>query len=123
MKILLFGAGRSSLYFIEYLLKQCEKYTWELSIADVHFDNLSLSIRSNPKLTLVELNIEDHRLREQLIHAHDFVVSLLPVQFHFTIASDCLKFSKPFANASYITDELKSLEPEILSKGLLFQMR
>jgi saccharopine dehydrogenase (NADP+, L-glutamate forming) len=45
---------------------------------------------------------------------------MLPAQFHKTIAQDCIDYSKPFANASYVTDSLRELEPEIVAKGLLF---
>lgn len=120
MKILLFGAGRSSIYFIEYILEQCKVNNWKLSIADFQFDQLPEHVAENPRLLLVNLDISKEKDRQKLISSHDFVVSMLPARFHIIIAKDCVKFSKSFANASYVTDELKALEPEILSKGLLF---
>ena len=120
MSILLFGAGRSSLYFIEYILNVCHKHSWMLSIADVHFDNLPEQIQIDQHIRLEKTNIEDSSAREQLVQRHDFIVSLLPVKFHILIANDCIQFGKPFANASYVTDELKSLEPQIIKKNLLF---
>ncbi len=119
-KILLFGAGRSSIFLIEYLLKSCNRFNWVMTIADQNTDHLPSSILDNPFLTIVNINIFDKVQLNELINLHDFVISMLPASFHITIASECIVCKKPFANASYVTDELKALEPEIIREGLLF---
>lgn len=120
MKILLFGAGRSALFFVEYILHHSTTFNWKLSIADFNFNNIDEKLKQHPNLSLVQSDINDVAKRETLITAHDMVVSLLPAHLHILIAKDCLTFNKPFANASYVTDELRSLEPELLKKNLLF---
>jgi len=119
-KILLFGAGRSSVFLIEYLLKACKAYHWTLTISDQNTDHLSSSILENSFQTIVNIDITDTVQLNSHILKHDFIISMLPATFHIIIATECLKCNKAFANASYVTDELKSLEKDIISKGLLF---
>ena len=118
--VLLFGAGRSSIFLIEYLLRCCSQYDWRLTIAEKYIDHLSESILSDPNLKILEVNIEDSEEVTKLVNDHDFVISMLPASYHILIAKECLNCGKPFANASYVTEELKELEPELIQKGFLF---
>src|SRR5258706_3997756 len=45
---------------------------------------------------------------------------MLPPALHFLVAKDCLKFSKHLLTASYVDEQIKSLQNEIEKKGLLF---
>lgn len=119
-KILLFGAGRSSIFLIEYLLKACKDYNWTLTIADQNTDHILASIAQNNYLKLINIDILNEEQLHNAINHHDFVISMLPAAFHLTIARESVNCGKAFANASYVTDELKTLENDILKKGLLF---
>jgi UDP-N-acetylmuramoylalanine-D-glutamate ligase len=44
-KILVLGAGRSSIYLIEYLLKHAEKNGWQVTIADLHAASAQQTVR------------------------------------------------------------------------------
>ncbi|MEP7318973.1 MAG: saccharopine dehydrogenase C-terminal domain-containing protein [Panacibacter sp.] len=48
------------------------------------------------------------------------VISMMPHSLHYLIALDCIEFGKHLLTASYVSDEIKQLEPAINSKKLLF---
>ena len=48
------------------------------------------------------------------------VISLLPAALHIHIAKLCLLHNKNMGTASYISDEMKGLNQEAISKGLIF---
>ncbi|MCC6689836.1 MAG: saccharopine dehydrogenase, partial [Saprospiraceae bacterium] len=48
MKILLFGAGRSALFFVEYILHHSTTFNWKLSIADFNFNNIDEKLKQHP---------------------------------------------------------------------------
>ena len=45
---------------------------------------------------------------------------MLPARLHFPIAQDCLDAGVSMVTASYISDEMKSLDLKVKEKGLLF---
>jgi len=45
---------------------------------------------------------------------------MLPARFHISIAKVCLKLAKHLVTASYVNDEMRALDEEAKSKGLVF---
>lgn len=119
-KILLFGAGKSATSLIDYLGRIGEEKNWKLQVCDA---DLSLAQSKTAPFSNAEafsFDITDNAKRQQLIAAADIVISMLPPALHFTVAKDCVAFSKNLLTASYIDANVASLVDEIEAKGLLF---
>lgn len=119
-KILIIGAGRSSSSLIDYLLSNAKTYSWQITIADTN----KLAVESKISLykdvaSAVAFDVHDVTLRESLIKAADFVVSMLPAMMHGEVARDCVRLGKHLATASYVSQEMKDLDKEARSKNLL----
>ena len=118
--ILILGAGRSSTTLINYLIKAAEEHGWMVTVADTDLD-IALSKTEHSKNALgVQLDVNDVAKRQDLIRDKNIVVSLLPAFLHPIVAKDCLEFSKHLVTASYLNEDIRSMEQEALAKGLLF---
>lgn len=119
-KILLFGAGKSATALIKYLGKECEIQGWKFSVCDTNELIIKEKIKSYPAAEAVVVNVlNDDERAAQVKHA-GLVISLLPPSLHFLVAKDCVRFGKNLLTASYVDDQIKSLEEEIKQKGLFF---
>ena len=119
-RILLFGAGKSSTCLIDYLVTKLKKNDWYLVVCDADLSLASSKTGSSENTEAVSINVEDEDERQKLIHPADIVISMLPPSLHFLIAKDCLHFSKNLLTASYVDENIRSLEKEIREKKLLF---
>ncbi len=119
--VLIFGAGRSSGYLIEYLAQQASVLNIKIVVADQNFNWAKAKVEFLPSCsaTTVEPTTDNDGF-EKLVANATLVVSLLPVYLHLTVAKACLKYHKPMFTASYQTPEMDCLQEEIASKGLLF---
>jgi len=115
-KVLVFGAGRSSWFFINYMAQYCQKHNILLTVVDQSVQHVA----QWPSITALSIDIHDEVTRRSLVNDHDLVVSLLPVAFHTFVIQDCLALGKHFANASYASDELKQLNEAAKQAGLMF---
>ncbi len=118
--ILVLGAGKSATCLIEYLIKESYSNKWELTVADGNIELAKSKLGNAPAGKAVGVNIENSNERRALIEKADVVVSLLPPHLHSLVAKDCVVAGKHLLTASYVDDELKSLEPEIKKRKLIF---
>ena len=118
--ILLFGAGKSATVLIHYLLSEAESNNWIITVADANLDLILEKTQSHPKSKAVLSDINDEEKRRELISSADIVISMMPPALHILIAKDCIQFSKSLLTASYIDDQLKSMDEAIKEKGLIF---
>lgn len=118
-KILLLGAGRSSVYLIDYLLEN-SKGKWELSIGDVSLEAAQAKLGNRPYGKAMALDVTDAPALSQAIAGSDLVISLLPPALHILAAHVCLAHHKHLVTASYVSPEIKALDQEAKAKGLLF---
>ncbi|PSR53352.1 saccharopine dehydrogenase [Adhaeribacter arboris] len=121
-QILLLGAGRSSVYLIDYLIEQAPSLNWRITIADLQTHHLQKQVEQFPFVLLVDFNIH---IQEQLtvqVGQADLIISLLPAAFHLVVAQTCLDLGKHFLTASYVSPEIKALHEAAQQKGLLFLM-
>lgn len=119
-KILLFGAGKSATVLINYLLSNAKNGDWQLIIVDGNLELTREKIGDSIYGQAVSFDINDEEKRSEYIRDCDIVISLLPPALHFQIAKDCVKHSKHFLMASYVDDNLRSLQEDIKNKNLLF---
>ncbi len=119
-KILLIGSGKSTSSLMAYLKDHAEKENLEVSIVD---KNLSLArkvVGNDKHFNLKTVDIFDDTVRGELIKDTDLVISMLPARFHLPVARDAVKYGKHMVTASYISDELKALNEQVVAKNLVF---
>ncbi|MHA4810632.1 saccharopine dehydrogenase C-terminal domain-containing protein [Flavitalea flava] len=119
-KILLFGAGKSATCLISYLVKETAIHGWELQVADSNLSLAQSKIGSAPQAKAVAIQVENDRQRDHLVKEADIVISLLPPTLHFLVARSCIQWGKNLLTASYLDENIKSLESSIKAKGLFF---
>lgn len=118
--ILVVGAGRSSSALISYLLKQSIPNNWTITVGDISKQMAAERMAGQGSGCAIEFNIEDEQSSCKAIASADVVISLLPAHLHIKAAKICLDENKHFFTASYVSDEMKTLDAEAKSKSLLF---
>ncbi|MBT8319218.1 MAG: saccharopine dehydrogenase NADP-binding domain-containing protein, partial [Gramella sp.] len=119
-EILIVGAGKSTSVLINYLLEQAENEDLFLRIGDLNIENAKKACQNHTRCEAFELDVFKSESREPAVKKADIIISMLPARFHIEVAKDCLKYGKPMVTASYISDEMKALDPEVKAKGLVF---
>jgi len=118
-KILLIGAGRSTSSLVQYLLFNAEKENWFLTIADQSKDLASESADNHKNAKAIAFDVNNDEERERLIDENDLIISMLPAHLHMSVANDCIKYKKHLATASYVSEEMKALDSEAKSAGIV----
>jgi saccharopine dehydrogenase-like NADP-dependent oxidoreductase len=119
-KILVLGAGRSSSACISYLIKNESVNDWQITVGDFSESAAQDRIGSSSGARAILFDIENKETSRAAISQADVVISLIPAGFHPLVARLCLMEKKHLLTASYVSDEMKSLDAEARSKGLLF---
>ncbi|HSI70695.1 MAG TPA: saccharopine dehydrogenase family protein [Gillisia sp.] len=119
-QILVIGAGKSTSVLISYLLKNAEKENIILTIADKEEAQAKRISGNHPRAKALGLDIFNTESREAAIKNADLVISMLPARFHIEVAKDCVRFEKNLVTASYVSKEMKELDPMVKEKGLIF---
>jgi saccharopine dehydrogenase-like NADP-dependent oxidoreductase len=118
--IVIFGAGKSSTFLIEYLVKQLPDNNWRLTVLDANVQAAQNKIGNSPNAVAAAINVENINERNHWVESADIVISLLPPSFHYLIALACIQFNKNLLTASYVDHKMEGLRHEIEKKGLLF---
>lgn len=118
--ILVFGAGKSSGALIAFLTTRAQRHHWQILLAD---ENLSLArekAAGSPFISAIHLDVFDEASRASLVRQAELVISMLPPSLHFLVAQSCVSAGRHLLTASYVDEKIRSLEPDIQHKGLLF---
>jgi saccharopine dehydrogenase (NADP+, L-glutamate forming) len=118
--ILLFGSGKSSIYLIEFLRRECVVNDWLLTIADSNPAGLDSMQPHMERVTGIRLDVSNDSARRRLVNTADVVISLLPPLLHYLVATDCLEYGKHLLTASYIDKQVGALAREVKDRGILF---
>ena len=118
--ILVVGAGKSTSVLISYLLNKSIEEDLFITIGDIDLQLANKIAGNHPRCKALLLNVFEKENREDAISKADIVISMLPARFHMEVARDCIKFSKNLVTASYVSKEMKALDGEVKSKGLIF---
>ena len=118
--IVLFGAGKSATVLIEYLKEIATENIWQVIVADNNLETAQAKVGEHALVKAVSVNIENADERKELIEQADVVISLMPPHLHYLLAVDCLELNKHLLTASYVDEQIKSLQPEIEKRNLLF---
>ncbi|QCW98585.1 saccharopine dehydrogenase [Aggregatimonas sangjinii] len=119
-KILIVGAGKSTSYLIDYFLEKSTSENLHLTIGDLYPDAIASPIKNHDACTVVRLDVFEDEERKSAIKQSDIVVSMLPARMHMKVARDCIAFEKHLVTASYVSEEIKTLDEEAKKKGLVF---
>lgn len=119
-QILILGAGRSSIYLINYLLKNASSGGWCVRIADANPEAAQALVSTEFAVEVSKLDANHDESRVELIAACDLVISMLPAFMHPKVAGDCLRLGKHLITPSYISTEMKALDAQVREAGLLF---
>ncbi|MDB4292089.1 saccharopine dehydrogenase NADP-binding domain-containing protein [Maribacter sp.] len=118
--ILVVGAGKSTSYLIDYFLEKAEQENLHLTIGDINPDGIALEIKKHKACSVIHLDIFQDQERKKAIADSDIVVSMLPARMHMQVAEDCISFEKHLVTASYVSEEIKTLDAQAKEKGLVF---
>ena len=118
--ILILGAGKSSVYLIEYLVGEAQLHHWHIRVADYDVEAAKLRTKNASNSEAVFLDINDLDARKKMIAEATIVISLLPPALHYFVALDCIELGKHLFTASYVDENLEKLRTEIAAKNLLF---
>lgn len=116
-KILVLGAGLVSRPGVRYLLDQDGLVVTVASRTVSKAEKLVEGARNG---SAVSLNVKDETALANLIKENDIVVSLLPWIHHVKVAKLCVEHGKDMATTSYVSEEMRTLDTDVRSKGLLF---
>ncbi len=118
--ILVIGAGRSSSSLIQYLLNHSETENLRIIVGDTILEIAQEKVKNHPNAKAIQLDVFDQGTRKKAIQNADIVVSMLPARFHIEVAKDCVTYNKSMVTASYISNEMRTLDESVKSKGLVF---
>ena len=118
-KILILGAGLSSSSLIKYLLDHSNQYDWKIRVGDMSLNTAKRKVNNHKNGEAIEFDILNEQQRIEEIKNSDVVISMLPARFHLLVAEKCVEFEKHMITASYVSPEVKSLDEEAKTKGLL----
>lgn len=118
-RVLVIGAGRSTTSLIKYLLNKSDKYNLRIVVADVSFTMAQEKLDGHKNGFALEFDVMDDEQRSNEIINSDIVISMLPARFHIHVAKDCIKYKKHMVTASYISDEMKSLDEQAKTNGVI----
>ncbi|WP_226388680.1 saccharopine dehydrogenase C-terminal domain-containing protein [Penaeicola halotolerans] len=119
-QVLILGAGKSSSDLIAYLLDYAKNKSVKLIIADADLAVAQRHVGIHPMAEARRLDAGDDSARKALIQEVDIVISMLPAFMHITVAKDCLALRKHLLTASYISEEMRALDPPVKAADLLF---
>lgn len=119
-QVLLFGAGKSATFLIDYLLENAKNEDWFLTVVDADLAVAEQKINNNSSAKAMSFDINIDELRYELIATADIVISMLPPSLHFLVAGDCLQIGKNLLTASYVDDNLREMQNKILDKNIIF---
>ena len=120
--ILLLGAGRSSVYLIDYLVTHALEHNWYLTIADLKTDHLENKFAGSDRVTLLNIDIHNQEQINAQVSQSDLIISMLPVSFHYRVAQTCLEFGRNLITASYVSKEIQLLHQKAQESGVLLLM-
>ncbi len=118
-KILIIGAGRSASTLIKYLSDESINNNFQIKVGDKNLSLVEENIKFYPRVEVINFDVNDPIQRAYEIKIADLIISMLPANFHYTVAKDCVKFSKNLVTASYVSNEIRSLDKQAKNKGII----
>ena len=118
-KIFIIGAGRSASSLIKYLINVSAKNNFELTIGDKDVSLVKDKIDGHKCASAIRFDVLNNDQRISEIKNADIVISMLPATLHFIVAKDCLKYKKNLVTASYVSNDIQSLNDQAQKQGVI----
>jgi len=118
--VLIIGAGRSASSLIKYLLRKSTQENLKVTLGDLSLELAKRKTYNHANANPIALDINNVEQRRAEIQKADIVISMLPAQMHIEVAKDCVLLKKNLVTASYISDEMQSLDAEVKANNLIF---
>nr|NIT60654.1 saccharopine dehydrogenase [Fodinibius sp.]NIV15376.1 saccharopine dehydrogenase [Fodinibius sp.]NIY29236.1 saccharopine dehydrogenase [Fodinibius sp.] len=118
-QILVLGAGQSTTYLIDYLLKEAPKEDWFVTVGDRDLNAAQKAVGEYASGSAIPFDINDSTLRATQFQKADIVVNLLSPLFQHLIALECINYGKPMVSASYAQPRVKELDLDANRKGII----
>jgi len=99
----------------EYLLEN----NMQLTIATRTISKAEKLIGIHKNGNPVSWTTNDLATLEQMVSEHDLTISLLPYNYHVTVAKLCIKHKKNMVTTSYVSPEMKRLDNEAREAGII----
>ena len=116
-QILVLGAGLVARPLVRYLLMQDNI---SVVLADQMQNRAEALIEGHSSGRAMALDVRDTAQLNDAVSRADVVVSLLPWTLHPGIARLCLEHKKHLVTASYVKEEMQSMDAAAREKGLIF---
>jgi saccharopine dehydrogenase-like NADP-dependent oxidoreductase len=118
--ISIIGAGKSSLFLIEYLADYCHVNQLTLTVYDRELTPTISLLQSKSKFVFENLDLVDSEKLELIVKRSQLLVSMLPADLHFKVAELCLKHKVHLATASYVSEQMKAIHIDVKAANLIF---
>jgi saccharopine dehydrogenase-like NADP-dependent oxidoreductase len=117
--VLVLGAGKSSPYLIDYLLRNAEAGGWRVTVGDVDESLARQRVGDHARGEALPFDVNDETQRGSLIKAADVVVNMLGPMYQDLIAWDCVAHGKHLLSVSYRDQAVRSLDADARKKDVL----
>lgn len=120
-RIVLIGAGLSTKSLVPYLKDRLVSHQWYLRVLDRDIKVAQHRLgEETSQCSAAAIDISDTALLELELADTDVAISMVPAHMHMNVAKACLKLSIHLLTASYLSDQMKELDPEVKAKKLVF---
>ncbi|MBN2408262.1 MAG: saccharopine dehydrogenase NADP-binding domain-containing protein, partial [Candidatus Aminicenantes bacterium] len=115
-KVLILGAGLVARPLVRYLLGQPDL---QVEVASRTVSKAVKLIEGHPRGVAKELNLKSEEALKNEVAAADLVISMVPYAFHPKVAELCIGFKKHMVTTSYVSDAMKTLDPDARKAGVI----
>ncbi|MDP8206210.1 MAG: saccharopine dehydrogenase C-terminal domain-containing protein [Candidatus Electryonea clarkiae] len=113
--VLVIGAGMVARPLVHYLLD----HDIHVTVADIALPQAQSIIEGYKNGVAVTLDVSDRIKLKKMIAEVDLAVSLLPAEYHVKVAEVCIETGTNMVTASYVSDEMRSLDASAKSAGVV----
>ncbi|MCX7954909.1 MAG: saccharopine dehydrogenase NADP-binding domain-containing protein [Bacteroidales bacterium] len=118
--ILILGAGMSATTMIKYLAERGKENNWNIKVGDKDIEKAKSKFSNSLNLSFISIDVNNESEVETHISNSDIVISYVPAFMHPIVAKYCVKHKKHMVTASYVSKELREMEKDVISNGLIF---
>lgn len=118
-RILILGAGQSTGYLVDYLLKRSQEKEYFLTVCDRNLELAQNMVGDHSNAQALLFDANDATTRAGLIQQSNIVVNMLTRPYQYPVAIDCMNAGVPMITASYEDPKVQSLHNDVAKKGIL----